>query len=436
MLMPVLTPMPATVPLMTTAAVDQPQTGRQDSDTTDGGAARRTRRDRSGSRRPVAFLRCAGRSRGSEHDYASKAAVARAIAALLDVDYLGEVDAEQVDPGWIAQRPYWVPSHTLEPRDAPAALGIAGPQDCFGGWVPHGFIGSKLISHALVSPDAQAPEGWSSEFGNAARELVLPGRSVFTPADARRAADELFPLGSIRVKEPDGVGGSGQIVVDDADGLARCLDRLGAERLRREGLVLEQNLRDDVTTCSVGQVRVGPWLASYHGTQCNTRNGRGHEVYGGSTLSVTLGGFDTLVASGLDDTVRVAVEQAVAFHAGVQRCYPGMHASRCNYDVIQGRDANGVWRSGVLEQSWRVGGASGAEIAALQAFADDDRVGAVRASTCERYGTAGDAVPEGAQIRFDGVDQHGDRLVKFVQVESRAAPRHAQKEAMPEHVHD
>jgi hypothetical protein len=113
-----------------------------------------------------------------------------------------------------------------------------------------------------------------------------------------------------------------------------------------------------------------------------------------------------------------------------------MHASRCNYDVIQGRDANGVWRSGVLEQSWRVGGASGAEIAALQAFADDDRVGSVRASTCERYGTAGDAVPEGAQIRFDGVDQHGDRLVKFVRVESRTAMRHAQKEAMPEHVHD
>jgi len=402
----------------------------------DRGAPRRAQRAAAGSRRPVAFLRCAGRSRGSEHDYASKAAVARAIAALLEVDYLGEVEAGHVDAQYLALRPFWVPSHTLEPRDDPAALGIAGPQDCFGGLVTHAYIGSKLISHPLVAPDAAAPPGWSAAFGAAVRELVLPGRSVFTPADARRAADELFPLGSIRVKEPDGVGGSGQTVVEDADALARCLERLGAQRLRRDGLVLEQNLHDEVTTCSVGQVQVGPWLASYHGTQHNTRNGRGHEVYGGSQLAVTLGGFETLAGAALDDSVRIAVEQAVAFHAGVQRCYPGMFASRCNYDVIQGRDARGAWHSGVLEQSWRIGGASGAEIAALQAFADDPDLRCVRASTCERYGDAAGPLPPRAQVRYDGLDQHGDRLVKYVEVAAGAARRPPAPQAAREHVHD
>jgi len=33
--------------------------------------------------------------------------------------------------------------------------------------------------------------------------------------------------------------------------------------------------------------------------------------------------------------------------------YPGFVASRRNYDVGQGTDANGEWRSGVFEASWR-----------------------------------------------------------------------------------
>ena len=42
--------------------------------------------------------------------------------------------------------------------------------------------------------------------------------------------------------------------------------------------------------------------------------------------------------------------------------------------------------SGVLEQSWRVGGASGAEIAALEAFRAEPALQVVRASTVEVYG--------------------------------------------------
>ena len=43
--------------------------------------------------------------------------------------------------------------------------------------------------------------------------------------------------------------------------------------------------------------------------------------------------------------------------------FPGLFASRCNYDVVTGADGVGKHHSGVLEQSWRAGGASGAEIA-------------------------------------------------------------------------
>jgi hypothetical protein len=51
--------------------------------------------------------------------------------------------------------------------------------------------------------------------------------------------------------------------------------------------------------------------------------------------------------------------------------YPGFMASRRNYDVGQGLDTDGRPRLGVLESSWRIGGASSAELVALAAFAKD-----------------------------------------------------------------
>ena len=46
--------------------------------------------------------------------------------------------------------------------------------------------------------------------------------------------------------------------------------------------------------------------------------------------------------------------------AAATECFPGLVASRRNYDVAQGTNARGKRCSGVLEQSWRLGGATGA----------------------------------------------------------------------------
>src|SRR4029450_12044887 len=93
-------------------------------------------------------------------------------------------------------------------------------------------------------------------------------------------------------------------------------------------------------------------------------------------------------------------------------CYPGLYASRRNYDVARGKGADGATRVGVLEQSWRVGGASGAEVRAMRAFLDDATLARVRASTVEMYGPD-PAVPPGAFVYFRGIDTHGTPLVKF-----------------------
>jgi len=60
--------------------------------------------------------------------------------------------------------------------------------------------------------------------------------------------------------------------------------------------------------------------------------------------------------------------------------YPGFFASRRNYDVAQGVDNEGQWRSGVLEASWRSGGPSTAELMALGALVQSPGLQVVEAS--------------------------------------------------------
>ena len=100
--------------------------------------------------------------------------------------------------------------------------------------------------------------------------------------------------------------------------------------------------------------------------------------------------------------MRIAVEQALVYDSAATACFPGFFASRINYDVVQGNDAEGHWHSGVLEQSWRAGGATGAEIAALEAFKADPACRVVRASCIEIYGPS-DEPPPGAVVYFRGI---------------------------------
>ena len=102
--------------------------------------------------------------------------------------------------------------------------------------------------------------------------------------------------------------------------------------------------------------------------------------------------------------------------------FPGFFASRRNYDIAQGSDAQGRRRSGVLEQSWRLGGASGAEIAALEAFRADPNLQSVRAATVELYGE-GHPPPPRAVVYFEGIDPTVGPMTKFAMLKPDADAR-------------
>lgn len=295
------------------------------------------------------------------------------------------------------------------------ALGIRDEHDLFGGVVPHPVAATKAITHPLAGPDSPAPPGWSADMGRRVRDVVLAGFSVFSRDDARRAFRLLLEHGPVRVKRVRESGGRGQTVLSDPGALDAVLGTLDPAELAHGGLVLEEELHA-VTTCSVGQVRVADLVATYHGLQRLTPDNTGSLVYGGSDLTVVRGGFDALLALDLAPEQRLAVCQARLYDAAATDCFPGFFASRRNYDVVQGLDHRGRRRSGVLEQSWRVGGASGAEIAALEAFRADPALRTVHARCVEIYGDAGPPPPN-ATVAFRGEDERVGFIAKYVTVE-------------------
>ena len=70
----------------------------------------------------------------------------------------------------------------------------------------------------------------------------------------------------------------------------------------------------------------------------------------------------------------------------------------------------------MLEQSWRVGGASTAEIVALEAFHADPALMTLRVSCVEAYGREV-AVPPNASVFFTGFDEHVGHITKYAKIE-------------------
>ena len=331
----------------------------------------------------------------SVHERATRAAFAARIAALKGLDYRGEHD-----PAAAYDRPlYFVPSDTIADTQEAQALGITGPHDLFGGVVPHPFVLTKAITHPLVHAHAARPAGWSDDFASHVAGAVLTGFTAFSREDARAAGCALLRLGAVRVKPVRATGGRGQQVVTDATELMRCLEPMPDAELAEHGIVLEENLVDPVTF-SIGQVVVGGLTVTYHGTQRLTPDHRGEPVYGGSDLWLVRGGFDALLATRPPFDVRLAIDQARLYHDAVAECFAGFFTSRLNYDVARGRGPLGQWRSGVLEQSWRVGGATGAELAALELFRDQPERDRAHVRCVEVYGDA--ELPADAALYYRG----------------------------------
>lgn len=344
------------------------------------------------------------------HEVVVHQALAGKIAHLLGARFSGLYDSA-VHKG--AQL-YFIPSDTLFGRAQNRALGIQSVDDFFGGMIDQPFMATKAISHPLVENPTAQPPGWSEQFCRQAGDAVLEGFTAFNQGDAQRAGRLLLVHGPVRIKPVLATAGRGQKVVTSESQLAEVIAALDLEEVATWGLVLEEDLQD-VVTYSVGQVQVAGMTASYYGTQNLTQDNQGATVYGGSELWVMLGDYPELLKLGLEEPIRCAVTQAMSYEKAAIACFPEFLASRRNYDIAQGKNARGHLRSGVLEQSWRIGGASAAEIEALMAFAADRSLRRIRSSTHEVYGET--TLPADAKVLYSGNDPDVGFMTKYTRVQ-------------------
>lgn len=356
--------------------------------------------------RPVYIVPSRSGGFGDEHQRCARAALGQRLADLTGGTF-ANVLADEIDR---CVNPYFLPADTLTAEEA-KRLGIEDEGDLFGGVVPHPLVASKAISHPLVSHTAAAPVEWNHVFSEAIADIVLPGFTIFAREDAESAGRRLLRSGPVQVKATGGFAGFGQSQISTEDELGAELERLDWEEIASVGLVLEQRLRD-ATAFSVGQVRVSGITASYYALQKETANEFRDNIYLGSALLVVRGGFDVLRLLDFSPETSESIRQACRFDEAVDRHFPGFFASRRNYDVIRGFDSQGHLVSGVLEQSWRVGGASAAELLALCAFKARPDLRQLKSRTVEVFGTLA-AVPDGALLLYRGVDPKAGALTRY-----------------------
>lgn len=361
----------------------------------------------------VAYPRRLG---ASAHEIASHHALASKLANLLGCACAVDYEPDQQPHRRADEKIYYVPNTTLS-SSAAARLSIHSEADLYGGVVPYEFVATKAITHPMLNEaHASPPAGWSPQMGARLKDAVLAGYTVFSIEDALHAGALLLRSGAVRIKPVQATAGRGQVKVTDEAGLREALRAQDELETAQFGLVLEEHL-DDVVTYSVGTVRLPGMSASYVGTQQLTRDNQGTAVYGGSDMLFVRGGFDALSAQHWPAPLQHAIELARRYDAVVQECYPDFFASRRNYDVAEGLGAAGECRRGVLEQSWRAGGASMAEACALEVFSHDPDRQRVRARTTESYGDDDSRPPE-ASIVYDDDDPHVGRISKSAGVVS------------------
>lgn len=312
-------------------------------------------------------------------DTPSLQAIGDFLAALFDLSVDHLPSNQQTNP----KTTYYIPSQTLLESEA-NKLGIRSMDDLYGGVVTDAFLQTKTISHPVFHADMSMPTGWNNELGRALKPYVLKGFSAFNAQDALWTAKGLLHHTPIRLKLALTNAGQGQWVFNTHKELISFLNQAPIQPLLEKGVVIEENLQK-TTTFSVGQTEIQGHVISYLGQQHTTLNLLQEQVYGGSMLFVVKGDYDALHALLEHPNHKKILHLVRSYEDLVFKAYPKIFASRRNYDVIQGLTFHGEARTGVLEQSWRVGGASMAELLALKAFLFNPTQESVVTWTKERY---------------------------------------------------
>lgn len=309
---------------------------------------------------------------------------------------------------------FYVPNHTLLPQEADA-LSIKSLHDLYGGVVPYAFLLNKTLSHPIHHLSMDSPEGWNNDLALALQPYVLKGRSAFNTQDALWTAEGLIHNGPLRIKLASANAGRGQWIVNNHEEVVDLLNQAQYQPFFEQGVIFEEALHNTVTF-TIGQTEIGNHIISYCGEQEVTMDLKDQPAYGGSAISVVRGGYDQLESALIFDQHKEALRLVQQYERHIFNAFPQIYASRRNYDVLQGTNANGHKCLSVIDHSWELGGASMAELLALEAFAADSSLHRIRTWTKERYVSVKDTIKTSNQIYCVAPEQSG-WLVKSAGIE-------------------
>ncbi|WP_435656570.1 DUF3182 family protein [Brucella pituitosa] len=354
---------------------------------------------------PTRKIRVVCQSSDSPHNVASVEALAARLCSLTGRHLLPTLQSFDENNGT-----FFVPTFALVRQDGHPEMSI---ENFYGGIIHHGFMATKLVTHPHWHDDDNLPEGWAGNFAAWLQDCVLPGFSVFSHGHALDAAGTLLKKHKVRFKNPYASGGKDQIVIETVRALDGFLETV-SDREIANGLVIEEHVENS-TTYSVGLVQIENHIGSYLGRQYTSQDNDGSAVYAGSRLRMVRGGWDALLRQLHSPVAHRIVENARRYDEAARQ-HLGLVASRRNYDVLVGPITENGVRCGVLEQSWRVGGASPAEILAMEKLMQDESITAVQAFLRESREQA-PTFRDDDFIVYSGEDDFGQPLHKYARIE-------------------
>jgi len=354
---------------------------------------------------PARKIRVVCQPSDSHHNVASVEALAARLCSLTGRQLLPTLQSFDEN-----NETFFVPTFALVRQNGHPEISI---QNFYGGIVHHGFMTTKLVTHPHWHDDDNLPEGWARSFAACLQDCVLSGFSVFSHRHALEAAGALLKKHKIRFKNPYASGGKDQTVIETVRSLDGFLETVSDSDIAN-GLVVEEDVENS-STYSVGQVQIENHIGSYLGRQYTSHDKDGSVAYAGSRLHMVRGGWDTLLNQLQSPVAHRIVENARRYDEAARQ-HLGLVASRRNYDVLVGPITENGVRCGVLEQSWRVGGASPAEVLAIEKLTQDETVIAVQAMVRETQDQK-PAFKEKDFIVYAGDDDFGRPLHKYARIE-------------------
>jgi hypothetical protein len=308
--------------------------------------------------------------------------VAKRVATILDVPYGGTRTLIDLNQGFDQRRQtrYTVPDEVVvfSSNEAKRAGFVSNHRlNLLGGLVnsKYRMLADKGFLQETVR-DGEQPGYWLPEIPGRFQLLVPYGNITFNEKDARKAAENIFKRGDIpRYKDPNASGGLGQRRLESMEEVEAKLDYLRAEgvNLAEHGIIFQKDF-DYYYRIIVGYQKLDDREISYIGKQ-QFVDVNGMPIYAGSIKLAVPGDFLQLKQQlALPPLAEKAVDTAITYKE-VRSTLVGIDDTRSCVNELQmphfrkdgSIDAD---RSPtvIVEETNRIGGGTGAELLAHEAF--------------------------------------------------------------------